>query len=268
MPSEKPITVVIPLAPTHAPFLPQVVNQLIDDRHLIRSVIVASSSTGKRALKELERSGRQIQEQCGIPIQIVPTRRQQLAGENRNRGWDIVETQYTAFLDADDLYAPRRLTSLFEVIESKSPDLVLHGFRITDAKVRDLVFDDWSLDDVIGPEALYAETFKSGRIRRNEGKHPGDTNIVVPSSRGGLLNVCHGHIVVRTSLRDTHRYGTLYPGEDGQFCRDVLWSQNRVVYVPAQLSIYRPDLSAERSAGVLLRGRRRLARIGRKISPH
>jgi len=212
-------------------------------------------------MEALMKSVNALRAEYDIQIEVSATRRQQLAGQNRNRGWDQVSTPFTAFLDADDEYSENRLAHLVEVAQSEASDLVLHDFLLKDSDSDSVLDDKFCLEDLLRTPELFDATFPDGRNRPREGRQPGDTNITIPPNATKHQTVHHGHVLVRTSLRQDFRYGNLYPGEDGQFCRDILWAKRQVTYVPAKLSAYRPNLSAESSAKLSLRTRRKLARI-------
>ena len=255
------VTVVVPLVPAHDRFVPQLIAQLVQQREPIERVILARSSARSRNMEPLMKSVSALRAKHDIQIEVSATRRQQLAGQNRNRGWDQVGTTFTAFLDADDEYSENRLAHLVEVALSEESDLVLHDFLLKDSDSDSLLDDTFCLGDLLRTPELFDATFPDGRNRSREGKQPGDTNINIPPNATKHQTVHHGHVLVRTSLRQDFRYGNLYPGEDGQFCRDVLWAKRQVTYVPAKLSAYRPGLSAEASASVALRTRRKLTRF-------
>ena len=263
--SEKLITVVVPLVPAHDHFVPNLIMQLSHEKEQISRVILARSSASDASALNLRELVEPLSHDCNIEISILPTRQQKLAGQNRNRGWHSVETVYTAFLDADDEYARNRLTTLVEVAESEGSDLVLHDFMLRGTAEGEIPVSTWSSDDLIRTSELYIATFPNGRSRHLEGLDPGDTNIVIPANPTNHRGVHHGHTFVRTQLRQKYRFSNLYPGEDGQFCRDILWDMNRVTYVPAPLSAYRPELSAERDADLTLKVRRRAAKFGRDL---
>ncbi len=262
---DQSITVVVPLVPAHDHFLPNLIGQLSSERDVIAKVVLARSSARSRNMRELFGTVRRLEADYGVRINVLATHRQQLAGQNRNRGWHNVQTPFTAFLDADDEYAQDRLSTLMQVAESENSDLVLHDFMLKERETDVLPMATWSTQDLIRTEYLYEATFAEGRDRAREGRTPGDTNVRVPQEGAKVRRVHHGHVLVRTEMRKTYAFSNLYPGEDGQFCRDILWGGGRVVYVPAQLSAYRPHMSAETSAGLTLRIRRRIAKDYRRL---
>lgn len=265
MGSHKSVTVVVPLVPAHDKFVPNLIEQLSQERDVIASVVLSRSSARNRNVRMLLDEVASLQSDHGIEIEVIATHRQQLAGQNRNRGWFRVRTPFTAFLDADDEYAQDRLARLLEVAESEASDLVIHDFMLKTVETDKIPKTSWTTQDLVRSDALYEATFAQGRNRQKEGQTPGDTNVIVPPNSTQYTSVHHGHILVRTDLRRTFRYSTLYPGEDGQFCRDVLWGGGTVTYIPARLSAYRPNLSAEMDSGALLRAKRRLRKSSRHI---
>ena len=261
----RPVSVVVPLVPAHDRYLESLVEQLKSDAQIIDKIVLARSSARSSHVTLLSKIAEELSNAHGMTIELLPTSRAKLAGHNRNRGWERVTSPYTAFLDADDRYAPYRLQHLLEVAEDSASDLVLHDFVVGTDDSIEFPDDSWTEKDLIGTESLYLATFPEGRQRRKEGSAPGDTNVAVPLGHHRPRGVHHGHIFVRTSLRRDFSFGSLYPGEDGQFCRDVLWSKRSVTYVPARLSIYRSQLSAESESDFVSKGRRDLLGVVRRL---
>ena len=245
---ERPVTVVVPLVPQHDVFVPSLLQSLTRDRDLIRKVVLARSSVNRSQIDALREWTGELSKEHSIPVDLLPDRARRTAGANRNRGWCSSNSEYTAFLDADDSYAEGRLGCLVDVAEAFGSNLVLHDFWYSRESECDVVLDSWSLDDVIHTDSIFSATFPNGRNRSSEGTIPGDTNILIPQESDRPLQVGHGYAFVRTKIRSQVQFGLRYPGEDGQFCRDVLWSLGRVDYIPARLATYRRELTAERQA--------------------
>jgi len=257
----RPITVVIPLVAAHDHHLAGLFQTLSDEAELIQEVVVARSSLSRQQATQYSRWVHSLGKGNQLQVRVVATGRRATAGENRNRGWAEVTTQYVAFMDADDLYVSGRLGAMLAVADGFESNLVLHDFWTSQATWNESPKDEWGLVDVVHTGDLFAATFPSGRDRGSEGLVPGDTNIIVPHGSGASSAVHHGHTLVRTSVIDAVQFGRRYPGEDGQFCRDVLWYLGKVDYIPARLSVYRSELTAELNTGLWAKAVRRLRAV-------
>lgn len=261
MVQSRPITVVIPLVEAHDHHLADLFQTLAAEAALIREVVVARSLLSRQLATEYSSWAHSLGHEHQLQVRVVATGRRATAGENRNRGWAEATTKYVAFMDADDLYVSGRLGAMLSVADGFESNLVLHDFWASEATWHESPRDEWGLVDVVHTDDLFAATFPAGRDRGSEGLVPGDTNIIVPSVNGASSTVHHGHTLVRTSVIDAVRFGRRYPGEDGQFCRDVLWNLGKVDYIPARLSIYRSELTAESHTGLWAKSVRRLRSV-------
>jgi len=224
------MTVVVPLAPSHVNFLPGLFEQLTPDAGVIDRVIVCRSQLKKRQQREFLHFLRGLANRAGLKVSLSADDGMQLAGENRNKGLQLADTEYTAFLDADDHYMPQRLTRITQTLRSSASDLLLHDFLLEPTYPPTFSAPVWTNSDFVVADRLFQSTFPYGRQRNSEGTSPGDTNIQLPDTHAGH-QVAHGHMTIRTELRRSFAFGTLHPGEDGQFCRDLLWAGKAVVYI-------------------------------------
>lgn len=241
----KPVTAVVPLVAAHDRYLPELLTRLEAESLLLQEVIVARSGQPTLSSQAVGGGLRDAVDATSFPVRLLPTRRRQTAGENRNRGAAEAKTPFIAFMDADDLYAPKRLGIMLSVALKHESNLVLHDFGGTEAELSVLHEEPLEGLSVIGTDELYDATFAAGRNRKLEGSTPGDTNLYLPAPLAKHHGIHHGHTLVRTSVFDRVAFSRIYPGEDGQFCRDVLWELGNVNYIPERLSAYRPLLSAE-----------------------
>lgn len=256
--AEKPsslseVSVVVPVVPSHDAFIEKLISDLCSDDSLIDMVVIARSELPNKAVASykvwLNLISRRLKPNFKIVLSSDPEQR--LAGENRNRGWAVVQTDWTSFQDADDHYSKLRLPTLLDVGKMHHANLVCHDYWTeADVKSELPLGEDLERRSIISSEEIYAQTFPGGvRMRNLEGSSLGDTNLVVPRSPVGFWPVTHGHLLVRTSVRSTLQFSQLERGQDGQFCRDVLWDLGGVVYVPQKLSTYNISRSTMTASG-------------------
>jgi hypothetical protein len=242
--SRKRACVVVPLAPAHDQHLPGLIEQLAHESSSIERILICRSSDNLKSHSLLWELIDFLGNHHQLRIELMLTRPHQSAGRNRNAGWKAADAEFTAFVDADDIYASGRLNSMLNVATEYKSDLVVHDFLVPNESLFVFPEDKWEFEDLIHSEALSLATFPYGRDRTCEGSSPGDTNIQIPPNHKNRQGVHHGHMMVRTDLRNSYQFGDLYPGEDGQLCRDILWGRGRVVFIPARLSAYLPLRSA------------------------
>ena len=254
----EPITVVIPLVRAHDLCIAELLASLVNEADLIHEVLICRSglpTSDQATFRSLLAS---TSAAVPFPIKALPTRKRQTAGENRNRGAAAAKTSFIAFMDADDVYVPGRLRLLVNVALSHNSNLVVHDFCSDNASLPACFDISSDSPEIVSSDALYKATFPVGRHRALEGSVPGDTNLALPPSLQSEHSIVHGHTFVRSRVFDSVRFSRIYPGEDGQFCRDVLWELGGVNYIPAKLSTYRSSLSAESHSTVRDKAVRRL----------
>jgi len=166
---------------------------------------------------------------------------------NRNRGWSLVKTRYTAFLDADDVYSNGRLTLLEETANMTNAALLLNELSLSREDLldaRNFTVQDF-LDKLINAEPIRSTTFGNDLFpfhwENFDGKNP--TSLKIPAEFG-KVEIPHAHSFVLTKLRDEVTYRDIYPGSDGLFCQEVLARQANVYIVPLKLSAWINQRSA------------------------
>ena len=75
------------------------------------------------------------------------------AGAARNAGLELATGDYLAFLDADDFFAPRLLSRLYEQAERDQADVAVTGFRVFDEGTGERKSVDWGLRTAHLPSA-------------------------------------------------------------------------------------------------------------------
>jgi glycosyltransferase involved in cell wall biosynthesis len=229
--SKKTFSVVIPLVPAHVQYLSKLIESLVNAKLPPDQIIIAASSQTQPSYSSLD----ELVSGFKASIQITSSESHFSAGINRNRGWELAETDYVTFCDADDTYAWDRISILEEIASADNADLILHNY--TYLKPSQYIDFLPRTSALIRSEELYKATFPEGKrdISLETGVS-GDTNIVLPKISGKRWKIHHGHASVKRNLH--FRYGTKIRGEDGEFCRDILFAKKKVAYTPNKLSNY------------------------------
>jgi hypothetical protein len=231
-------TVVIPLIPQHDFELKRILKLLAKEQHLINEVIICRSETKgslDRIKKKYSRYANAVGFNKAINVNCVDSVARD--GTNRNRGWQSATTDYVAFMDADDLYSEKRLTTLSEVLNSTNADGILHSYSSS------ILLND--LSDI-------SET-KSNQIHVKKNKEGIDC---LTDSLGNELKVHFAHITVRNHVKASLMFTDKFPGADWEFATQLVsqgfnvqylnqelsaWSRNRSIRYKARL--YRMKLS-------------------------
>jgi glycosyltransferase involved in cell wall biosynthesis len=230
------ISVVIPIIPKHHRYLPSLILNLASGSVQPTEIIISGSSQTPESCEYLN----QIATSSPTPIKIVTSPELLPPGSNRNTGWEIASSDYVTFCDADDTYSRTRLEVLQSIAYATDADLILHNYSRLKPR--------WYLDilprsnNLLSEKEIYSSTFPNGlRLVESELGISGDTNLLLPKGSCKSWRIPHGHATVKRNLAS--RYGLKFSGEDGQFCRDILFNGKRVIYTPTKLSNYdRPTL--------------------------
>lgn len=159
-----------------------------------------------------------------IPLKYTITENKALAWENRNRGYELVDTEYIMFMDIDDTYHPQKIEITEYFLNKYKPNLLLHSYYKK----------SWNLNLPIrlNPENIFVSRNK--KIKENtfniNNKNP--YNIIAG------FTVAHGIITVKKDVMDKIKFKNFERGEDGIFCRDVLKLLGRVIAIKCVLMIY------------------------------
>ncbi len=224
-------SIVVPIIPKHHRYAKRLVKNLMSGSVKPLEIIFAGSSQSETSAEELE-SVQKLYPEI-VRIHLTPDRC--TAGQNRNRGWNIARGEYVSFCDADDLYSPNRLEILRNEIHRTRADLIIHDYLyqlpLFSLKLLRRMYR------VIESDHLFRSTFPEGRRNRvEEFGTAGESNILMPPEFASSFRVQHGHATVKSSVKV--RYSDFPYAEDGIFCRDVLFSSYKVIYLSAKLSIY------------------------------
>jgi glycosyltransferase involved in cell wall biosynthesis len=217
-------------------------------------LIIAASSQNRSTVEYLNTVTRNLP----FVTEILPTSGPLYAGSNRNRGLKKSTSDYVTFCDADDSFSKKRLQVLLQIAEEFDPDLILHNY----SRLKPLIYLN-SLnftDDLITQNDLHHSTFPNGlRKREQETGIGGDTNLILPPYAKSGWRIAHGSATVKTSIN--LEYGDMPFGEDGQFCRDILFSGKKVCYTPNKLTNYERPTILNLSKKSFLRAHADLAKL-------
>jgi hypothetical protein len=241
-----PFSLVLPLHPRHDRFVSKFLRGLTHESALVRELVIARSETSSSRGQAFEKAVTRELRNLGLSFDLsfVFSRGRMTAGQNRNAAIAVASSEFVVMSDADDEYSPHRLRTLAEHIHQTEPDLVLHHYFLS-SEAEGFTYIPPGEITCLNEGQLFAATFPEGyRNRIEEGTFPGDTNICLPGELKSLLRVHHGHIAVRKTIADNVSFGTLTSGEDGQYCRDVLWNGYKVLYLGHALSRYLPQNSS------------------------
>lgn len=229
-------SIVVPIIPSHNIYLHRLIANLEGGSLIPKCIIIAASSQTKKSIQEI----RKLSKIYNLPFQFTFSEDNLPPGQNRNRGWELADTDYVTFCDADDIYAYDRISILRDIAMDQNADLILHNY--TRLKPATYLNSLPRTSYLVSSDALYKSTFPLNvRNRKLEIGIAGDTNILLPIDAKNNWKIHHGHATVKRALN--LRYGQKFRGEDGEFCRDVLFAKKHIVYTPNKLSNYdRPTM--------------------------
>lgn len=255
------IDIVIPIIPAHHVYLVRLLHEIRSSIVLPDKLIIAASSQNTSTVEYLTTVTRNLP----FATEILPTSETLYAGSNRNRGLKKSTSNYVTFCDADDSYSRNRLQFLLRIAKEFDPDLILHNY----SRLKPLVYlNSLKLtDDFITQNELYQSTFPNGlRKRGQETGIGGDTNLILPTFAKRSWKIAHGNATVKTSIN--FEYSDRAFGEDGQFCRDILFSGKKVYFTPNKLTNYERPTILNLSKKSFLRVHADLAKLKNRLSSY
>lgn len=226
-------SVVIPIIPKHFIYLGKLLTELKNESDYVGEILICASSLNSVNLQKLRELV--FRSDLRSKIKILPSLERKTAGQNRNRGWEASVFEIVSFLDADDLYHPRRLQIISRIMREKGADAVIHDYyRMTTrfrfrSKISDTAF-------INANDLLSANQMKFTKLLPNGNLYFGEANILLPKNISQKHKVHHGHLTVRKSL--SFRYTDRELGEDGELISEILKNNKNVIYLPLKLSIY------------------------------
>lgn len=121
-----PVTVVIPCIPPHIPRLAVGFDSIEKQERKPTQVIVAlSQSLDPQPIYQLAQK-----HMPSVPLKVTCKEGKAYQAENRNRAVRLVQTEYVAYLDADDSMHPQRISTAYEYLHLFQLDVLYHGFYV------------------------------------------------------------------------------------------------------------------------------------------
>ena len=245
----KPVSVVIPVVEHHDQFLPELISSLIFDNEVLQEIIVARSGLHKKDWINYEMWLKDIAKTVDLTSEITLSAIDGKAREapNRNRGWLLVKSPYTAFLDADDTYSAGRLTLLEKIASHENASLLLHDYCLNGEELPDARSVNV---DLLLSELVPSKTIRKATFGNEDFPYPWDYSVARESTSLKIpekiseLKIHHAHIFVSTEVRGRVIFRDVFPGSDGLFCQETLAEQENVFIVPLKLSSWMNQRSA------------------------
>lgn len=141
------ISVLIPCAATHLPFLPELVSRLSRQTVLPDEVIISVSGT--TAMPRLAATS--------FVVRVVCNAKPAFAGENRNRAVRASTGSVLVYNDADDLPHCQRIEIIKTIFDRGNVDHLIHGFLHLRQKKS---FETWDRSRFPSADCLRRLTFK------------------------------------------------------------------------------------------------------------
>lgn len=237
--SDKRFSVVIPTVGRHDRFLPKLLSDLRNEDSLIGEIILVRSGLKSNlfpvyrlfifTLKLILRPG--------FEVKVLTFSSKQTAGQNRNTGWKIARFEFTAFLDADDLYHRKRLTTINELLHlHPKANLILNLYSFSNLKTSHTPLMD---HEIVSDDSIHSSICEAFEKEIKNWEVPGHYNLAAVGKSGESLKIQHGHATVRTELRELIKYSSIPKGEDGLFANEVLVKLGQVFIILRELSFYR-----------------------------
>jgi glycosyltransferase involved in cell wall biosynthesis len=227
-------SVVIPIIPKHFVYLGKLLEELNTQSLYLGEIHICASSLNEASLQTL----RSIVDKSDLQsiIKIHPNFESQTAGQNRNRGWDESKFEIVAFLDADDVYHPRRFEILTDVMQRNNVDAVVHDYYRLAPRVLFRVQRYDKQDLILTPQLLETNRAKLEKSLPPGNLYMGESNVLLPAELSKKYKIHHGHLTVRKNI--PLRYTNRKLGEDGELAISILRNKHKLIYLPLKLSIY------------------------------
>lgn len=222
------VTIVIPLIPQHDFEIKNILKTLVGESDLVAEVIICRSESVGFESQILGKFNKMASEVKFLkPIRVSSVLEVARDGTNRNRGWKMVKSKYTAFIDADDDYHPSRIEKLVQILECSNADAVLHNYK-----------SDGSFENMDDDRKI--PVFH--KIFLKEGPEENTLRQFI-DEKGNELRMHFAHLTVKTDLRETLQFSSRFPGADWEMANKIVENGYEMVYSPEELSAWKRDRS-------------------------
>lgn len=203
-------------------------------------IVVVASEIQRREVAPFRNRLIQLAESSDAKLGLITSSDRATAGVNRNTGWAQATYPWTVFLDADDVYRPERTRYLLDLCQKMEAQAVLHSFAYLETPNRFLRGSPIKGpgQDVLLGSSLQGDRSTISQLRSARCDQQGASNLDLPTH--GPSSVHHGHLTVRTELREDFHFEDIPFGEDGILARSLVASSIRFLVTPWILSLYDP----------------------------
>lgn len=222
-------SVIVPLIPQHDSEMIGLLKYLKSKESFIHEIIICRSETPiSRAAfvqRKYLRHAKKIDLKPNVIVSSVPFRAYD--GTNRNRGIEIATAGFIVFLDADDLYADSMFQIISNVFISTNCDAILHDYTFDTSDFEKINVHKVGTFELEYPEHASILDFETP-IRKKESPF--------------LPQIHHAHLSIKNDPL-VERFLDIFPGADTEYCKRLIRSGNKVVYVEEMLSFWNRNRS-------------------------
>jgi glycosyltransferase involved in cell wall biosynthesis len=227
------ISIVIPCHKPYIIYLDKIIDDVSKQTYKPIECILSISEINENIANELKNKYFDKLNKVNINFIIVWDSKRRNAGPNRNSGADAANGEYISFIDADDSISPFRLEVINYFLETKKPNLLIHGFF--NNKRDEYPNVDLTNIKLIENDTIKNLTYPDGYKRNREREI---LQIKKPMLKIPTDTYHHGAVTVKKEIFKTIRYTTAIRGQDSLFCRDILEQIGGLIYINEKLMSY------------------------------
>jgi hypothetical protein len=233
-------SIVIPLRFNHRRFALTLVAAIRSWHAQPYEIIVSASELPPERNEEFHQ---QLLDSSGVgspQVKLLSTPEPATAGTNRNLGWAHVESPWTLFIDADDIYRPERSRMLLDLCTRTTVQAAVHSFAYLESPRRFLQgpLRRGPGDDIGTPDIQRHGEARPETTSRQIPDRRGSSNLALPPN--GPRAIHHGHLTIKTELRHRFSFQDIPYGEDGLLAKELVSSSVPILATPWILSLYDP----------------------------